>query len=71
MASQNLLRSVIRGKPRSLIYRYQNQVNAQRRTLASTVLLSKSYEDRTVVELRDEARKRGLPVYVLILYYRS
>ena len=61
MPPPNLLRSLVRAQPRSLA-----RCQPQRRHLVSTVLLSKSYEEKTKAELRDEARKRGLSVYVAI-----
>ena len=33
-----------------------------RRNFVSTVLLSKSYEDKTLAELKELARTKGLPV---------
>ncbi len=38
----------------------------QRRNFVSTVLLTKSWENETTNELRKEARKRGLAVYVIL-----
>lgn len=45
----------------------QQRPTQRQRNFVSTVLLSKTYEDKTVTELRNELRKRGLAVCVQCL----
>ena len=62
---------MLRTAARSSLLPLRAAQHAQQRSFVSTVLLSKTHEDKTVAELRTELRARGLSVYVQRLHVFS